>query len=77
MVDTNSDPNLIDFPIPANDDASKSIFCIVEILTNAVAEGLAERNKANEQKLMENAKKVDSNKDEKKQEISKTEKEIK
>jgi small subunit ribosomal protein S2 len=43
MVDTNSDPSDIDFPIPANDDASKSISLIVEILCQAVEEGLNER----------------------------------
>jgi small subunit ribosomal protein S2 len=43
MVDTNSDPD-IDFPIPANDDASKSIAVIVEVITQAVKEGLNERN---------------------------------
>ncbi len=43
MVDTNSDPNEIDFPIPANDDASKSISLIVDILCQAIEEGLNER----------------------------------
>ncbi|MFH0893671.1 MAG: 30S ribosomal protein S2 [Bacteroidota bacterium] len=43
IVDTNSDPNLVDYPIPANDDASKSIGLIVEIVTNAIQEGLQER----------------------------------
>jgi len=43
MVDTNSDPNAVDFPIPANDDASKSISLIVDILCKAVEEGLNER----------------------------------
>jgi small subunit ribosomal protein S2 len=43
IVDTNTDPNLIDFPIPANDDASKSIAIIVEYITKAVEQGLAER----------------------------------
>jgi len=43
MVDTNSDPNVVDFPIPANDDASKSISLIVNILCKAVEEGLNER----------------------------------
>ena len=43
MVDTNSDPSDIDFPIPANDDASKSISLIVDILCKAVEEGLNER----------------------------------
>ena len=43
MVDTNSDPSDIEFPIPANDDASKSISLIVGILCQAIEEGLSER----------------------------------
>ncbi len=43
MVDTNSDPSDIDFPIPANDDASKSISLIIGILCQAIEEGLNER----------------------------------
>jgi len=43
MVDTNSDPSNIDFVIPANDDASKSISLIIGILCNAIEEGLNER----------------------------------
>ena len=43
MVDTNSDPRDIDFPIPANDDASKSISLIIDFVTDAIAEGLNER----------------------------------
>ena len=43
MVDTNSDPSEIDFPIPANDDASKSISLIVDILCQSIDEGLNER----------------------------------
>jgi small subunit ribosomal protein S2 len=43
IVDTNSDPKLVDFPIPANDDASKSISLIMDIVTKAVEEGLMER----------------------------------
>jgi len=43
IVDTNSDPNIIDFPIPGNDDASKSIELILRILVAAIEEGLAER----------------------------------
>jgi len=43
MVDTNSDPLDIEFPIPANDDASKSISLIVGILCQAIEEGLNER----------------------------------
>ena len=43
MVDTNSDPTRVDFPIPANDDASKSIALIVDKVCEAVHEGLEER----------------------------------
>ena len=43
MVDTNCDPNKIDFAIPANDDATKSIAIIVNYITAAIAEGLQER----------------------------------
>jgi small subunit ribosomal protein S2 len=39
MVDTNANPELIDFPIPANDDASKSITVIVETMVKAIEEG--------------------------------------
>lgn len=46
LVDTNSNPNLVDFPIPANDDASKSVAVITRYLTEAIKEGLAERDKA-------------------------------
>ncbi len=50
IVDTNSDPTLIDFPIPANDDASKSISLILRIMTQAVEEGLSERKMAKDRK---------------------------
>lgn len=43
MVDTNSDPSDIDFVIPANDDAAKSISLVVDIMCQAIAEGLNER----------------------------------
>jgi small subunit ribosomal protein S2 len=43
IVDTNSDPNQVDYPIPANDDASTSIILITSIITKAIEEGLAER----------------------------------
>lgn len=45
MVDTNSNPTVADFPVPANDDAYKSIDIIVTNLTKAVEEGLLERKK--------------------------------
>lgn len=43
IVDTNSDPNAVDYAIPANDDASTSISLITSIITKAIEEGLAER----------------------------------
>ena len=43
MVDTNSDPRPVDFPIPSNDDASRSIALVLDALSQAVAEGLQER----------------------------------
>ena len=43
IVDTNSDPNLVDFPIPANDDASKSIALIIKKMIEAIEEGASER----------------------------------
>jgi small subunit ribosomal protein S2 len=43
IVDTNSDPKKVDFPIPANDDASKSISLIIEIMIQAIEEGMMER----------------------------------
>jgi len=48
MTDTNTDPNLVDFAIPANDDASKSIQLIVNAACLAIAEGLNERRMARE-----------------------------
>lgn len=48
MVDTNSNPNIVDYPIPSNDDASKSIKIITQYLAGCIKEGLAER-KANKQ----------------------------
>ncbi|MEI7597091.1 MAG: 30S ribosomal protein S2 [Bacteroidota bacterium] len=60
IVDTNSDPNLVDFPIPANDDASKSIGLIVEIMTQAIEEGLAERKFDKEKLAEEEAKAKDT-----------------
>ena len=49
MVDTNSDPNKVDFAIPANDDATKSIAIITNYITAAIAEGLAERQAAKDE----------------------------
>lgn len=55
MVDTNSDPTLIDFPIPANDDASKSIHMIVKLMVDAIEEGLTDRKFEKEKKDQEDA----------------------
>jgi small subunit ribosomal protein S2 len=43
LVDTNCDPNKVDFSIPGNDDATKSVAIIAQYITAAIAEGLAER----------------------------------
>jgi small subunit ribosomal protein S2 len=48
MVDTNSDPRLVDFVIPSNDDASKSIDKVLSHITNAIAEGLSDRKADND-----------------------------
>lgn len=49
IVDTNSNPNMVDFAIPANDDSSTSIRIIVETLVQAIREGLEERREAQTQ----------------------------
>ncbi len=48
MVDTNSNPKLVDFPIPANDDATKSISLILDQICNAIQEGLEDRKNLKE-----------------------------
>lgn len=53
LVDTNSDPNLIDFPIPANDDASKSIALVTKLACEAIEEGLSERKMEREKRMAE------------------------
>jgi small subunit ribosomal protein S2 len=53
MVDTNSDPRLVDFVIPSNDDASKSIEKVLSYLTDAIAEGLEERQTGKEKATKE------------------------
>jgi len=56
--DTNTNPNVINFPIPGNDDAAKSINCIVTILKQAIQEGLEERAKDQEVKASEKKEKA-------------------
>ncbi|MFB5945740.1 30S ribosomal protein S2 [Albibacterium profundi] len=55
LVDTNSDPSNIDFPIPANDDASKSISLIAHIIGKAIQEGLDERKRDKEEEAEKEA----------------------
>ncbi len=65
MNDTNTNPKLIDFPIPSNDDALKSIKCIVSIIKTAIAEGLEERGveqQAKDEEKKEKAKKISDEK---------------
>ena len=49
MVDTNSDPTIVDFAIPSNDDASKAISIVINYLTSAIREGLEERKNMKEE----------------------------
>lgn len=49
LVDTNSDPTIVDFAIPGNDDAAKSIHIITKELTDAMIDGLQERKKDKEE----------------------------
>ena len=51
IVDTNSDPTLVDFPIPANDDATRSIDKIIGLVCDAINEGLNERKQEKESNL--------------------------
>lgn len=51
MVDTNSNPNNVSFPIPSNDDSTKSIRKILEVITEAIKEGLLDREQANAEKV--------------------------
>ncbi len=50
IVDTNSDPNQVDFPIPGNDDASKSVAIITEYMVEAIRQGLEERKQTKTEK---------------------------
>ena len=60
MVDTNSDPRDVDFVIPSNDDASKSIDKILDLVTGAVKEGLSEREKEKEGNTEEDLKNMEA-----------------
>lgn len=73
MVDTNSNPNQVDFPIPANDDAAKSIALILRTMTDAIAEGLAERKKHKEEDKIRKEAERQKKEDKKVEEVSATE----
>ena len=64
MVDTNSDPREVDFAIPSNDDASKSIQMIIQQVTGAITDGLSERKaeKAKEKEEEETVKETNKEK---------------
>jgi len=62
MVDTNSDPNVIDYVIPSNDDASKSIDKIMTSVSNAVIEGLSDRKNVKDKPAVEETKAAPSEK---------------
>ncbi len=68
MVDTNSNPKHIEFPIPANDDASKSISLIMDYICEAIAEGLSERKMEKEKEAGEAKEKKDKKAADKKSE---------
>ena len=72
MVDTNCDPREVDFAIPSNDDASKSIDIILNYVTDAIKEGLSERQKEKEVAEVIKGKESGS---EKKNEVSEDQKE--
>jgi len=61
IVDTNSDPNLVDFAIPANDDASKSISIIVSRIVEAIEEGLNERKLDRDKRSLDDERDEDGN----------------
>ncbi len=73
-VDTNSDPTGIDFPIPANDDASKAIALILDVVTKAVEEGLNERQLEKEKSESESKKEPKQEKESKDKSKTTTEK---
>jgi small subunit ribosomal protein S2 len=58
IVDTNSNPNLVDFAIPANDDATQSIDKIIELVTAEIAKGLAERKESKAKTTVKTAEKA-------------------
>ncbi|MCG2430069.1 30S ribosomal protein S2 [Aequorivita xiaoshiensis] len=76
MVDTNSDPRVIDYVIPSNDDASKSIESIMSFVSEAIIEGLSERKSGKEDDEKGMAKKAKASKDAKPAKKAKLEVEV-
>mgnify|MGYP002634112583 FL=1 len=67
MVDTNSNPKLVDFPIPSNDDATKSITIIMDEICGAIKEGLSERKNDKDMAAKDSAAKAEKKEAEKKE----------
>lgn len=58
VTDTNTNPSLVNYPIPGNDDASKAITHIVDVVSKAISEGLSERSEEQDKKALEKQKKA-------------------
>ena len=78
IVDTNSDPTLVDFAIPGNDDATRSIEKIMSIVTEAISQALSERKNEKEKSKAEKSDTTQSEKSEDKKEVkAETKEEVK
>ena len=77
MVDTNSDPNMIDFEIPSNDDSFTSVSIIMDYISEAIAEGLKEREKIKEELRIKQEKEASEKEAKEKKEMEKKVKESK
>jgi len=77
MVDTNSDPNQIDFEIPSNDDSFTSVAIIMDYISEAIAEGLKEREKIKEEIRIKQEKEASEKEAKEKKEAEKQAKEAK
>ena len=58
VTDTNTNPSLVNYPIPGNDDASKAISHIVDVVSKAISEGISERSEEQDKKALEKQKKA-------------------
>ena len=58
VTDTNTNPSLVNYPIPGNDDASKAISHIVDVVSKAILEGISERSEEQDKKALEKQKKA-------------------